>query len=189
MSGLHPGDEQRGRSTPESGLATTVYAHLRAIAQVQMSAERPGHTLTATALVHEAFLRVNGVSQGAPVERAHFLHAAAEAMRRILIEHARARARQKRGGAAARISLDAIGDVADLASTEQGEQIVAFDDAFRRLEESEPRLADIVRLRFFAGLSNAETGAALGVSERTVNNDWAYARAWLARELKRVGEG
>src|ERR1051326_1972982 len=138
-------------------LCAKVYAILRAIAQDQMNAERPGHTLSATALVHEAYLRLNGSPGGAPAERSKFLHAAAEAMRRVLIEHARARGRQKRGGGAPKLSLDTIGDVADLASDEQCGQIVAFDDSFRRLEEHEPRLADMVRLRFFAGLSIAET--------------------------------
>jgi len=150
-----------------------------------MNAERPGHTLSATALVHEAFLRLRGSPAGIPADRAQFLHAASEAMRRILIEHARARARLKRGGPALRLSLDAIGEVADLASDDQSDQIVAFDDAFRRLEERDPRLAAMVRLRFFAGLSVAETAAALGVSPRTVNTDWVYVRAWLARELTR----
>jgi RNA polymerase sigma factor (TIGR02999 family) len=182
MSGPTP---QPAPAQPE--LAATIYSHLRAIAQDQMNAERPGHTLTATALVHEAYIRLNGSPNTPAAGRAAFLNAAAEAMRRILIEHARARGRHKRGGGAGRLSLDAIGEVADLASADQGDQILAFDDAFRRLEESDPRLAGVVRLRFFAGLSNAETAAALDVSERTVNNDWAYARAWLARELKKSG--
>lgn len=172
-------------------LASTVYSHLRAIAQHQMNAERKGHTLSATALVHEAYMRLADSPNAPSVSRPQFLYAAAEAMRRILIEHARARGRIKRGGGAAKVSLDAIGDVADLAcsdSEESGEAIVAFDEAFRRLEEHDPRMAGVVRLRFYAGLSVAETAAALGVSDRTVNNDWAYARAWLARDIQQAQE-
>lgn len=175
---------------PDRALEQSVYAHLRAIAQSQMNAERPGHTLSATALVHEAYLRLGGRSDAAVQGRSAFLHAAAEAMRRILIEHARSRKRIKRGGGSARLSLQSIGDVADLARVDDdhAEDVVAFDDAFRRLEAHEPRAASVVRLRFFAGLSIPEVAAALGISERTVNNCWAYARAWLARDLER-GEG
>ena len=156
-----------------------------------MNAERAGHTLSATALVHEAYLRLGGDRAIRSGGRGAFLHAAAEAMRRILIEHARARGRIKRGGGAAKIPLDAIGDVADLDTVDQGhaETIFAFDEAFRRLEAQEPRIADVVRLRFFAGLNVPETATALGISERTVNNYWAFARAWMARELQgRVGD-
>lgn len=157
-----------------------VYACLRAIAQHQMNNERAGHTLTATALVHEAFVRI-GQDQDGPA----FVHAAAEAMRRILIEHARAKARVKRGGRVARVSLEAIGDVAALdQSADDGESVLAFDEAFGRLQEHDRGVADVVRLRFFAGLAVADTARALGVSERTVNYRWAYGRAWLARELR-----
>lgn len=185
----HEGDESRRGHDPESDAAfeQSVYAHLRAIAQSQMNSERPGHTLSATALVHEAFLRLGGAGIDASRGRSAFLHAAAEAMRRILIEHARSRGRLKRGGKAARVSLESIGDVADLATADdhRAETVFAFDDAFRRLEAHEPRAADVVRLRFYAGLSIPEVAAALGISDRTVNNCWAYARAWLAREIER----
>jgi RNA polymerase sigma factor (TIGR02999 family) len=164
------------------GLADTIYAQLRAIAQHQMNGERTGHTLTATALVHEAFLRLK---PSVSAEWPGFCHAAAEAMRRILIEHARARGRVKRGGGAAKIPLDTIGDVADLDALDEqrADTILAFDGAFRRLEEKEPQIAGVVRLRFFAGLSVEETARAMEISERSVNNYWAFARAWLAREL------
>lgn len=196
--------ENPGPKPPaHSELAAAVYAQLRAIAQSQMTAERPSHTLSATALVHEAYMRLGkggwGAGGGGPAptgstmspSRGAFLHAAAEAMRRILIEHARARGRVKRGGGAGRVSLENIGDVADLALAERddgGDGIVAFDEAFRRLEEHDSRIAQVVRLRFYAGLTVEETASALEVSERTVNNDWAYARAWLAREIKRAAE-
>jgi RNA polymerase sigma factor (TIGR02999 family) len=184
---------------PQGDLAETVYGHLRALAQLQMNSERVGHTLTATALVHEAFLRMEnhpaapGSSSSASQEmRLHFLRSAAEAMRRILIEHGRARSTLKRGGAGGdasdrpvRVPLECIGDVADLADPGQAEQIIAFDEVFRRLEAHDPRFADVVRLRFYGGFSVTDTANALGVSERTVNTDWLYARAWLARELKR----
>lgn len=169
----------------ESPLASTVYAHLRAIAQRQMVGERPGHTLTATALVHEAYLRLGNLDLVRSASPEAFYHAAAQAMRRILVERARARRRIKRGGGNAPIPLNAIGDVADLDAVdeEHDEAVLAFDGVFRRLEEHEPRVAEVVRLRFFAGLTVPETAAALGISERTVNNRWAYSRAWLAREL------
>ena len=178
-------------------LTETVYGHLRAIAQNQMNGERREHTLTATALVHEAFMRMkthpaaDGGENGAdPERRLAFVRASAEAMRRILIEHARARGRLKRGGdvvgGRARMDLDSVTEVADLASETQSDVMVAFDDAFGRLERHGARFAEVVKLRFFAGLSVAETAAALNVSERTVNNDWNYARAWLAREIRAV---
>jgi RNA polymerase sigma factor (TIGR02999 family) len=163
-----------------AALTDTVYSHLRAIAQHQMAAERPGHSLSATALVHEAYLRLG--DQGA--NRRAFVFAASEAMRHILIERARARGRIKRGGGRVRLSLDAIGDVADLDGVDEPESVFAFDEAFRRLQEHEPPVADVVRLRFFAGLSVAETAQALDVSERTVNNYWSYARAWMARTMR-----
>lgn len=169
-----------------------VYAQLRAIAQKQMNCERAEHTLTATALVHEALLRLEdhpithqtGLAKDA--QRLAFVAAAGEAMRRILIEHARRRGSAKRGGGVSRrrIDLDPVGEVADLASDSQSDAVIALDEAFARLEKHGERLAQVVRLRFFAGLTVAETALALGVSERTVNNDWAYARAWLSREIQ-----
>lgn len=164
-------------------LGPTIYSALRSIAQSQMNHEKSGHTLTATALVHEAFMRLGPT--GTEQERSEFLRAAAEAMRRILIEHARSKARVKRGGRVARISLSAIGDVADLGMIQDdGAGFVAFDSAFERLQAHDEALADVVRLRFFAGLGVAETAAALAISERTVNYRWLYARAWLARDIR-----
>ena len=180
------------RAAPEAdhaALTETVYSHLRAIAQQQMKQERSGHTLSATALVHEAFLRLGGAGAAEGGRHASYLFAAAEAMRRILIEHARARARLKRGGGAPRVSLDDAGDVADLrtAGGDAPESLVAFDEAFRRLELHNPAAADVVRLRYFAGLTLPEVARALGVSERTVSNRWEYARAWMVREMDRAG--
>ena len=175
-------------STPgETPLASTVYQHLRAIAQNQMNGERPGHTLSATALVHEAYLRLGGSELLGGASPEVFYAAAAQAMRRILIERARARGRVKRGGGVVRLPLEAIGDIADLDlyDEQHGEGALAFEELFRRLEEHDARVADVVRLRFFAGLSIPETAAALGISERTVNNRWAYSRAWLAREFQK----
>jgi RNA polymerase sigma factor (TIGR02999 family) len=180
------GDLSRAPDRAGGDLASTVYAHLRSIAERQMNGERKGHTLSATALVHEAYLRLGGSDLVRTSGEDAFYNAAAQAMRRILIERARSRARLKRGGGAPRLSLDAIGDVADLDALDEahGEGILAFEEVFRRLEEYEPSVAEVVRLRFFAGLSVPETARALGISERTVNNRWAFSRAWLARELE-----
>jgi RNA polymerase sigma factor (TIGR02999 family) len=163
--------------TPE--LLAAVYDQLRAIAQQRMAEENAGHTLQATALVHEAFLRV-GQGRTLPFQnRAHFFATAAEAMRRILIDHARAKQAAKRGGEARKIPLSVL----DLATDADPSEILALDEALARLENAEPEVAAVVRLRFFAGLSGDDAAEALGVSPRQVDRIWAYARAWLSREL------
>ena len=160
-------------------LFPVVYAELRAAARAHLRHERSDHTLQATALVHEAYMRLLGGAYPVWNDRQHFFRAAAEAMRRILVEHARRRARVKRGGNPVRVSL---GDV-DSATQYDPEEILALDDAIRRLEDQDPTLADVVRLRFFAGLSVEETARMLDVSERTVKREWAFARAWLYEAL------
>lgn len=159
-------------------LLPLVYEQLRAIAQQRMTSENTGHTLQATALVHEAFLRI-GHDRKLPFrDRAHFFAVAAEAMRRILIDHARAKRTSKRQPAKSELL-----SVADLANHPDSDQILALDAAFQRLEMAEPEVAAVVRLRFFAGLSVDETAASLGVSPRQVDRLWAYGRAWLSREV------
>jgi len=160
-------------------LVPFVYAELRRIAQAQLRQERPDHTLQATALVHEAYLRLVGGKLPPWNDRAHFFHAAAEAMRRILIEHARMHGRVKRGGKRERVPLSSV----SLASEQDPEEVLALDDAIRRLQEQEPTAGEVVRLRFFAGLSVEETAQALDLSERTVKREWAFARAWLYHAL------
>ena len=173
--------EAAGGGDPRAAqeLLPLVYNQLRRAAQLQMAGERPEHTLQATALVHEAYLRLVGPHQTTFENQAHFYVAAAEAMRRILIEHARKRARLKRGGDRRRISLSA----AYLAEEACPEEIMSVSDAIQRLEKRDGRMAEIVRLRFFVGLSVSETAEALGLSGRTVRREWALARAWLHREL------
>jgi RNA polymerase sigma factor (TIGR02999 family) len=173
-------DAADGRPGAADRLFPLVYSHLRAIAQQRMALERPGHTLEATALVHEAFLRIAGRAPAAWNGRAHFFHAAGEAMRRLLIDHARRRDRVKRGGARQRVPLNVL----DLAAEQDEEQIVALDEAMVRLEGVDEESAEVVRLRFYAGLSVEQTAEAMGVSERTVKRDWAFARAWLHQALE-----
>ena len=174
-----------GEARAADELLPLVYDQLRAAAQKQMALERADHTLQATALVHEAYIRLVG-SRDVPWEnRAHFYVAAAEAMRRVLIEHARKRGRVKRGGGLRRIPLSGE----ELARDPNLEEILSVDAAIRRLEERDGRMARIVRLRFFAGLGTRETAAVLGLSDRTVRREWALARAWLHRELSGRAEG
>lgn len=168
-------------------LLELVYDQLRRIAQMRMAEERGDHTLQATALVHEAYLRLTGGGSVHDLSRAQFFAAAGEAMRRILIEHARRRGRAKRGGGARRIDLT-LADVADL-STVGDEEIVALDAAFQRLESIDPRAASVVRLRFYAGLTVEQAAAALVLSERTVKRDWEFARSWLYSEMTRDRSG
>ncbi len=188
MDGVEEARDGRDGTGPDgsvSSLSGRVYEQLRAVARRHMSGERVGHTLDATALVHEAYARLAeaGVSWSGP---GAFYTAAAEAMRRILIEHARARGRIKRGGGeqgARRIDLD-LGHVADLGD-DDADRILALDDAFRRLEGADPRAASVVALRFYAGLSVEQTALALGLSDRTVKREWEFARAWLYKALAR----
>jgi RNA polymerase sigma factor (TIGR02999 family) len=178
---------------PESAgrLLPLVYRELRALARARMRRERQGHTLQATELVHEAYLRLVRDPETDWQGRVHFFAAAAEAMRRILIEHARARARLKRGGDAEghppRKTALTMGGVADLAVETDLEEVMALDDAVRRLEAQDERMAKVVRLRFYAGLSIEETAATLNVAPRTVKRDWTFARAWLFEALRDRG--
>jgi RNA polymerase sigma factor (TIGR02999 family) len=183
----------RGRFAPPLGeadapaaaedLLPLVYQSLKELARQRMSLERPGHTLQATALVHEAFLRLagKGVRWSGKLQ---FYQAAAQAMRRILVEHARARGRVKRGGNTCRVPVNLL----DLAEDADREEILALDEAIRRLEEHTPEIAAVVRLRFFAGLTVEETAEALAMGRRSVDRAWAYARVWLYRELYGAGE-
>jgi RNA polymerase sigma factor (TIGR02999 family) len=169
-----------GQSGASDELLSLVYTHLHSIARARMAQERPGHTLQATALVHEAYLRVLGEHKLAWNGRAHFFHVAAEAMRRLLIEHARRRARTKRGGDRQRVPLNVL----DLAAEPDEQQILALDGALGRLEAVDAQAAEVVRLRFFAGLSVEQSAEALNLSARTIKRDWAFARAWLHQALQ-----
>jgi RNA polymerase sigma factor (TIGR02999 family) len=162
-------------------LTSQVYEQLRGIAAARLQGQPAGHTLQATALVHEAYLKLQDHPSILGGERARFFHAAAQAMRQVLIDHARGKGRVKRGGGAARREL---ADVAQLAAEDDVEQILALDEAMRRLEQQDPDAARVVKLRFYAGLSVEETAEVLGVSERTVKRDWQFARAWLYRVLE-----
>jgi RNA polymerase sigma factor (TIGR02999 family) len=191
---MEPGDISRqlravaeGDASAAEQLLPLVYAELRALARARMRHERRDHTLQATELVHEAYVRLVRDPGVGWEGRGHFFGAAAEAMRRILIEHARARGRVKRGGdeqghPARKLSLT-LGGVADLAAEGDPEEVFALDEAIQRLEAHDSRMAQVVRLRFYAGLSVEETAAALGVAPRTVKRDWTFARAWLFAAL------
>src|SRR5262245_47172725 len=157
-----------GDKSAAAGLLPLVYEQLRKSAQLQMAGERPEHTLSATALVHEAYLRLVGDQQVSWQGRAHFFAAAAEAMRRILIEHARQRGALKRGGPNRRVDWSRIGDVAELASNENVEEILALDEAILRLEKKDAQAAAVVKMRFFAGLGVEHVAATLGISASSV---------------------
>jgi RNA polymerase sigma factor (TIGR02999 family) len=170
--------EAIGQGDPRAAeqLLPLVYDELRKLAAEKMAQERPGQTLQATALVHEAYLRLADGDKARPWQsRGHFFAAAAEAMRRILINRARDKGRQKRGGGRRRLELDRLA-VADEASEEE---TLAVDEALRRLEQHNKPCADLVKLRFFAGLTMDEAAAALGMAPRTAHRHWAFARAWL----------
>jgi len=158
----------------------TVYAELRGLARQRLAGERANHPLQPTALVNEVFLRLQKDGSLAAASEPQFFLAAAEAMRRILIEHARARGRLKRGGAARRISLDA----ADWITEQNLDQILTLDQTICRMQQTAPDQAQLIRLRFYAGLSVEETAKVMGVSEATVKRKWRYARARLWRELQ-----
>ena len=158
-------------------LLPLVYDELRTLAAARMSAESPGHTLNATALVHEAYLRLVGDQRFDG--RGHFFAAAAEAMRRILVNHARDRNRLKRGGGRRRVALDHLTGLAAASD----DDLLGLDDALERLAKEYPDAATLVKLRFFAGLTLGEAADALGVPRRTADRHWSFARAWLANAL------
>jgi RNA polymerase sigma factor (TIGR02999 family) len=170
----------RGDPGAAGRLLPVVYDELRKLAAQRMAAERPGHTLQATALVHEAYLRLVDVEEPQRwVGRGHFFAAAAEAMRRILVDGARHKQSVKGGGGRRRLDLAGI----ELAVGAPSVDVLALDEALVKLGRDHPRKAELVKLRFFAGLTNDEAAATLGISGSTADNDWAYARCWLRVEL------
>jgi RNA polymerase sigma factor (TIGR02999 family) len=171
-----------GHACAADDLLPLVYAELRRLAAAQMAREKPGQTLDATALVHEAYLRLVGPADERRWEnRGHFFAAAAEAMRRILVDRARRKKTVKHGGQRRRENLDDI----DCAAPEQSDDLIALDEALARLSAHDPVKAELVKLRYFAGLSLPRAADALGVSESTADRYWAYARAWLYHEISR----
>lgn len=159
-------------------LMDRIYAELRQLAQYKMYAERTDHTLQPTVLVNEAYLRL-AQNEAAWESRAHFFGAAAEAMRRILVEHARKRAAQKRGGDARRVTFSELA----VAAEDPGIDVLALDESLTALGAEHPRLAEVVRLRYFAGLSIQQTAEFLQISPATAKRDWVYARAWLYERM------
>lgn len=171
-----------GDSKAADELLPLVYDQLRRLAAKKLSHEQAGQTLTATALVHEAYMKLiksDGESQDWEGQR-HFFSAAAQAMRRILINRARDKMRLKRGGGAKKIPLD----LASLVLDEQPEDLIALDNAIERLAVENPVPAELVQLRFFAGLSLGDAAKTMGIGRRTADRYWAYARAWLFREIR-----
>ena len=169
---------QTGDRKAAAELLPLVYDELRKLAAARMAAENPGHTLDATALVHEAYLRL--VGEQSFESRSHFLRAAAVAMRRILVDHARARNAAKRG-AGRRVEFDSE----SLAAPVPDEAIEALDESLSHLAVENPKLAELVQLRFFGGLTLSQAAEILGISPRTADTWWAYARAWLAVDFKK----
>lgn len=171
---------QQGDPQAASELLPVVYEELRRLAAVRLAQERPGQTLQATALVHEAWLRLTGSAEVQWNGRGHFFGAAAEAMRRILVDRARSKARQRHGGQLQRVDLHQV----TVAIQDSDDTVLAVHEALEKLAEESPQQAEIVRLRYFVGLGMGEIAAALGVSEATVRRHWAYARSWLYAELR-----
>ena len=171
----------QGDESARERLIPLVYGELHRLARHYMRQERPDHTLQATALVNEAYLRLIDVNRVEWRSRTHFLALAAKTMRRILIESARNRHRQKRGGGAVRVNID---DLGELLEPQEGD-LVALSDALSALAIFDARMSQVVELRFFGGLSVEETAEVLNVSPETVNRDWKTAKAWLLREVRR----
>ncbi|HET7187110.1 MAG TPA: sigma-70 family RNA polymerase sigma factor [Gemmatimonadaceae bacterium] len=171
-----------GDRTASDALVALVYAELRRQARRALRREGVGHTLQATALVHEAWLRLDGQHQAHWESRTQFLAVAAQMMRRVLVDHARTRRALKRGGGETQLTL---GDAEQAVVAADNVDVLALDDALARLATLDPRKARLVELRYFAGLSIPEAATALGVSQATVGREWAVARMWLRRELER----
>jgi RNA polymerase sigma factor (TIGR02999 family) len=176
LSAIEQGDPHAAEQ-----LLPLVYDELRKLAAQKLAQEKPGQTLQPTALVHEAYLRLVDVEQAQQWNsRGHFFAAAAEAMRRILVENARRKKRIKRGGDRARDDLEAL----NLPAPELSQDILALDDALSLLATTDPQAAELIKLRYFAGLTVKQAAEALGVAPRTADSLWAYARAWLLQKLE-----
>jgi len=173
---------QRGDPKAAEELLPLVYEELRKLAASKMANEASGHTLQPTALVHEAWLRLVGEAQPTFENRGHFFSAAAEAMRRILVEKARRKHRLRHGGELKRADFTDL----DVAIAEDDDVVLAVSEALDRLTKLDPVAAEVIKLRFFGGLTNVEAARVLGLSERAAKRTWAYARAWLYDELKRT---
>ncbi len=170
----------RGHGRASDELLPLVYEELRHLAAARMAREQPGQTLQATAIVHEAWLRLVADGQRTWQNRAHFFGAAAEAMRRILIENARRKSRLKRGGGMVRVDIERL----NLAATTPDDKMLLIDAALQQLEATDPVKARIVVLKFFGGLTNQEVAENLGVTERTIERQWAFARTLLFQAIK-----
>jgi RNA polymerase sigma factor (TIGR02999 family) len=175
LSSIDRGDPQAAER-----LLPLVYDELRKLAVQRLAREKPGQTLQATALVHEAYLRLLGAEDPGWNGRGHFFAAAAEAMRRILVENARRKARVKHGGESARIPVDAL----DVAAPEMPYELVELDEALTRLAAADPQAYELVKLRYFTGFTVKQAAEALGISPRAADFLWAYAKAWLFREMR-----
>lgn len=175
LNRLTSGDAQASRQ-----LLPLVYEELRRLARYRMSAESPGHTLQPTALVHEAWMRLVTPGDQSWQNRAHFFAAAAESMRRILVDHARRKQSLKRGGGVPREELDE----ASIVLAAPAEELLAVNDALERLEAEDPQAAQLVKLRYFVGLTMEETATSMNLSTRSAERIWTYARTWLSREIR-----
>ena len=176
---------EKGEAAAANELLPLVYEELRKLAAMKMAREQPGQTLQPTALVHEAYLRLLGQDQQQWQNSRHFFSAAAEAMRRILVERARHKARQRHGGGMVRLDIERIG----IASEDDEGTLLFVHEALEKLAAKDPVCAELINLRFFAGVPNHEAARLLGLSERTAKRNWAYARAWLAKEIERLKAG
>ena len=170
---------ERGDAQATDKLLPLVYEELRALAAQKLSHEPSGQTLQATALVHEAYLRLVGDEPQTWENRGHFFAAAAEAMRRILVDHARHKKSQKRGGAHQRVELESL----DAVAGEPPEYLIRLDDALTKLAQQDPEVAELVKLRYFGGLTMEQAAEIKGISRRTAGRYWNYARLWLYREV------
>jgi RNA polymerase sigma factor (TIGR02999 family) len=183
VSGVLSAIEQGDAGATEQ-LLHLVYDELRKLAALKMAQESPGQTLQATALVHEAYIRLVGTGTARHWDsRRHFFAAAADAMRQILVENARRKNRPKHGGDMRRMSLDDV----EVACELQNDELLAVDEALAKLEREDPQKAKLIQLRFFVGMTHEEAGKVLGVSAITAKRHWRYARAWLYREMRKGG--
>jgi RNA polymerase sigma-70 factor, ECF subfamily len=169
-----------GKQEALDRLMPLVYDELRRQAQRFIRKERSGHTLQTTALIHEAYIKLIGNDQVDWQNRAHFFAIASQAMRRILVDHARTRHREKRGGAAEDLPID---DAIQISTPQKSVDLIALDEALERLSLVDPRQAMVVEMRYFGGLTNDETAGVLGISNATVRNDWTMAKAWLHGQI------